>query len=77
MELSEYEVTFRRDPMFGFWSWTAKAPTGDTLKGPLLGLCSMKPSAERDAVRRITMHLEAETVDGQALVDRVAEGAAA
>ena len=70
-QLSEYQVTFSRDPVFGFWSWSAKAPNSETLKGPLLGSCIAKKNAESDAARRIELHAGKETVNGQALVDRL------
>jgi hypothetical protein len=71
-QLSNYEVTFRRDPLLGWWFWTAKTPNGETLKGPLIGGCPGKGVAEHDAARRIELHAAKETVDGQALVNRVA-----
>lgn len=67
--LSDYKVTFRRK-----WHWTATTPDGEVLKGPLLGVCVAKETAERDAARRIELHAAKETVDGDTLVRRVPAG---
>lgn len=72
MDLDGYNVTFVRDAFFGFWRWEAETPGGESLSGPLFGLCALKENAEKDAARRIRMHAERETVNGTALLARVA-----
>lgn len=44
--LSDYQITFRRDAMFGCWYWTAVAPNGETLKGAVFW------SSHREGERR-------------------------
>lgn len=71
MDVSEFTVTFRRDPIFGFWSWAANA--GETkLRGPLMGSCVSKEGAERDALRRLRLHCDRYELSGDELAERAA-----
>ena len=63
-ELGEYEIPFRRNPLFGWWVWDIRLPDGGMLHGPLLGACTTKEAAEKDALRRIENHRMTYAVSG-------------
>lgn len=73
-DLSEYEITFRRNPLIGLWSWTAITPDGRTLTS--FGISASKGSAEADALQRIEKDRATETIRGDELAARVARSGA-
>lgn len=69
MDLSGYNVTFRRDRLFGLWTWTAETPDDGSMSS-MFGFKG-KGAAEADALRAVERHAETHSLDGDALRRKV------
>lgn len=69
MNVSDFKITFKRDPFFGFWFWIAKGK-GIKLNGPSFGMCVTKEGAERDALRRLRLYCDEYKLSGAELEGR-------
>ena len=72
MNPADYQITFRRDPLMGLWSYEIRTPDDRTLHS-LLGVSMSKEHIERRALRHIELDSATETVSGADLAQRMAD----
>ena len=73
VDLSGYEITLRKDRIFGWWTWKATTPDGVVLSDPFASPCLVKENAERRALQAIRADAKTEVLSGDALARRCAE----
>lgn len=71
VDLSGYEITFRKDRLFGWWTWSVKTPDGVKLRPVVASASLQKEHAEQQALRAITADASMEIIDGNALAERL------